>query len=177
MTPEKKASSGFYGKVKKAQWGFCEAPQGCQPSWKQAHPQPYRKQQETHVRHLSLSGRHLSSTNDPCEWDQKGQGQTGKGLWAKVLLALQIPQCQAFTFGFWLTGKTDQNWNRRVDFEIFWGFGEKGGGQPWKENLKYAVLNSSEENITLGTEGHHRKPTALTSGCLPAAMACHSWWL
>lgn len=32
------------------------------------------------------------------------------------------------------------------------------------ENLKYAVLNSSEENITLSTEGHHRGPTALTSG-------------
>lgn len=36
------------------------------------------------------------------------------------------------------------------------------------ENLKYAVLNSSEENITLSTEGHHRKPTAAVDFWVPA---------
>lgn len=103
----------------KAQWGFCEASKGGQASWKQGWAQPYMWQQETQIRHLRLSGRYKW----PLEGDQKGQSRTGKGLWAEVLLAVRVLQCQAFTFWFRRTGKPDQKWSKweggLVDFFFF----------------------------------------------------------
>lgn len=101
------------------------------------------QQQETSVRHLMLS----SSTGDLSEWDKKGPGLTGKEFCVEFLPAPWIPQCEAFTFGFdsleKLTRTQQALWTFRF-LRVWW----EGGGQLRNENVKYAVLNSQQGNMT-----------------------------